>query len=384
MNRRQKIAHLTSAHRAQDVRIYMKECRTLADAGYDIRAIGPTTDEELQSVAKGGSALTVPIERVPIPTSRIERMTKTVWQVFRAALRADADLYHFHDPELMSIALLLKARGKRVIYDVHENLPQDILVSKQYIPKVARRFVSCCAWAAESVAGSLFDGIVTVSDAFVSRFPSNKTCVIRNYPILREIPDESIHRQQEREPLLVWIGGLSRLRCANQLVDAMELVPASHRCRLAIAGPTDSAGLEAELAEKPGWEQVDYLGMIPHRAIPDLLLRARIGVAVNIVRPDYVDISTQKIYEYMLHGLPLVVSKIPSWERLVGEVGCGLVADTEHAEPLAEAITWLLDHPEEADAMAARGRQAVLSQFTWDREGEKLVQFYDRLLRPAA
>src|SRR5262249_23700737 len=141
------VVHLTTVHSALDHRIFRKECRSLARAGYAVTVIGPHSgDIEEESVS---------IRAIAKPSSRAIRMTQSAWRVYRAALQEDADVYHFHDPELIPIALLLRSRGKKVIYDVHEDYPKDIFY-KPYLPKVVRHAISATMELIEVAAARRF------------------------------------------------------------------------------------------------------------------------------------------------------------------------------------------------------------------------------------
>src|SRR5262249_17937063 len=128
-----RVVHLTSVHSALDPRIFKKECRSLARAGFDVTVIGPYPETTVTEQ--------VHIQPVKKYRSRVARMTRTAWHVFRQACRLDADVYHFHDPELIPVALLLRSTGKKVVYDIHEDYPKDILY-KSYLPRWSRRFVA--------------------------------------------------------------------------------------------------------------------------------------------------------------------------------------------------------------------------------------------------
>ena len=68
--------------------------------------------------------------------------------------------------------------GIKVIYDVHEDLPNQIK-SKTYIPALLRTIVSYAASVVENMAGRVFDGIVPAALNYADRFPVDKTVVLR-------------------------------------------------------------------------------------------------------------------------------------------------------------------------------------------------------------
>lgn len=363
---------MSSAHKALDIRIFFKECRSLAAAGFDVTLIAQHPKDE---VVDG-----VSIRGLSVPSGRRERMIRTTQTIYRLALEEDADLYHFHDPELIPTALKLKLRGKRVIYDVHENAPMDVFHNKPYLSPMIRRPMSMAVRGMEVLAGKMLDGIVTISDVFATRFPQGKTCVARNYPIVGERLQITGPDYKSRRPCVVFTGGLSIMNCAPAMVRAMSIANKNVTTSLVVVGKMEDNALADELLCNPGWQHTDFRGVVPQQKVYELFAEARVGLCLNQMRQDYVDISTNKLFDCMLAEIPVVVSPIPSWKATVEEFGCGIVLDENSPEAMAEAVTSLLRDPDMAEQMGSRGRKAVLSGMTWEAESAKLIEFYARVL----
>jgi glycosyltransferase involved in cell wall biosynthesis len=365
-----KVVHLTSVHPAYDVRIFHKECKSLAQAGYHVTFIVPHEQDE---VIDG-----VYVKAVCKPTGRKGRVTRTVWQVYKEALQQNADVYHFHDPELILIGLLLRMKGKKVIYDIHEDVPRHILL-KEYIPVISRRAVSKIAALIEWIAGQVFDSIVVVTPTIAQRFPTRKVLIIQNFPIWEELIMESPIPYRERDPVVAYVGGIATIRGINEIVQAMALIPKEVNARLVLAGAFTPKKLETEIQNVPGWSRVDFIGWQSRPQVAELLARARVGVVVLHPLPNYIDSQPIKLFEYMAAGLPVVASDFLLLRKIVDGAGCGLLVNPLDPTAIAEAIKWLLEHPDKAEAMGKRGQLAVRNHYNWEREEKKLVQLYQRI-----
>jgi glycosyltransferase involved in cell wall biosynthesis len=371
--RSRTVVHLTSVHDHWDHRIFSKECRTLADAGYSVTLIAP---KDVDTVIDG-----IRIHAVPLPKNRVERMTRTMRRVYQAALQEDADLYHFHDPELIFVGLMLKLRGKRVVYDVHEDMVRTML-RKGWLPVPLRLMRPALAWAVgvlEGMAVRLFDSAVLVIPMRDRGFPPNKSVLVRNFPFTEQFTSSG-SPYHSRPPLVAYVGGVSLSRGASDMVRAMALLPKDLDARLAIAGWFQPPSLERDLRGLPGSERVDLLGEQSREAVATLLGNARVGLCMLHPVPGYPESYPVKLFEYMAAGIPVIASDFPAWREIVEGAGCGIVIEPQQPSALAEALASLLVKPELAAAMGERGRQATTDRYHWGSEGRRLVMLYDRLL----
>jgi glycosyltransferase involved in cell wall biosynthesis len=367
-----KVAHLTSVHSAFDVRIFHKECRTLANAGYEVTLVAPHDRAEFVDG--------VQIQPVSMSTSRRSRMTGTAWEVYRKALASGADICHLHDPELLPVGVLLKLAGRRIIYDAHEDLCEDILI-KNWIPLRIRGLVSASSGAIEQLATRVFDCVVSATPTIAKNFHPNKSVIVQNFPVVDELFYGSEAPYLSRQPLVAYVGSITKVRGVQQMVAAMQELPARLASRLLLAGGIQIPSLHQELRISPGWDRVDYLGFQERASVARLLGRARVGLVVLHPVPTFLLSYPTKLFEYMSVGIPVIASNFPTWRDVVERVGCGLVVDPLNVREIADSITWLLDHPAEAEAMGKRGQEAVCSTYNWSFQAQNLLGLYSRIFQ---
>jgi len=378
MNKR--VVHVTSVHRPDDVRIFQKEARSLASVGYDVVVLAldskRASGEIQERTVEGVRIISVPLGTVK---SRLKRMTLGVYQLYKMAHKLDAAVYHLHDPELLPLGFVLRGWGKRVIYDVHEDLPKQIL-AKPWIPQPLRGVVARAAFGLEKIAGRWINGFVAATPTIATRFPASKTVIVQNFPIVSELTPQVLMPYKQRPHHVVYVGGISKERGLFQMIKAMERLSSPSQAKLILAGEFASEALEREARSLPGWKYVEFLGWQNRGGVQDILSKSRIGLVVLHPMPNYWDGLPIKLFEYMAAGIPVVASDFPLWRRIVEDAGCGLLVNPLDPDAIAGAIDYLLSHPEEAEEMGKRGLRAVEEKYNWEREKEKLLVFYERFL----
>jgi glycosyltransferase involved in cell wall biosynthesis len=370
--RMKKIVHLSTAHSATDIRIFLKECRSLARGGYDVTLIAKAGADEVRD---GVQILHIPLAK----SGRLTRYVMTSWHVLKKAWACKADLYHFHDPELIPAGVALRLSGARVVYDVHEDVPKQIL-AKDWLPGYLRRPVAGAMRALEWTTTRLcFSGVITATPAIATMF-SRKACPVQNFPLPEELgPAVDSQAATNRPPHIAYVGGITRIRGIIETVDALAHVK-TPGAKLKLVGECNERETDHRAKSRPGWEKVDAHGWQSRKDAAAIMAACRAGLVVFHPVPNHIEAQPNKMFEYMAAGLPVIASDFPLWRSIIDGAQCGLLVDPMDPEAIATAIDWVLTHPDEADAMGRRGRDAVKAQYNWASEERKLLDFYGRIL----
>lgn len=368
-----KVCHFTSAHYGLDTRIFRKECVSLAKAGYDTHLVINATASQVAEGARYGVTIH-PLEDVPA-TSRFSRMVLGAWRCYRLARQVDADVYHFHDPELIPYGVLLQRAGKKVIFDAHEDLPSDIY-SKDWIPLPTRRVIAAICRTLQNLGASRFSAVVAATPFIGTTFEgaAKRIVVLNNYPLFGELAPLQPVQGATRDSIC-YVGGIDAIRGIRQVVQSLPGTGVT----LHLAGDFSSDELQRDVSALAGWECVQYHGVLNRQEVTQILGHSLAGLVTFLPEPNHVNAQPNKMFEYMSAGVPVIASDFPLWRELIEGVQCGICVDPARPEEIAAAIRHLREHPEEIARMGANGRLAVENHYRWDHEEVQLLSLYRSL-----
>lgn len=367
-----KVCHITTVHPVYDGRIFFKECLSLREAGFEVHLIAPNTSFH---VREG-----IHIHGINIPSLRLLRFLLGNLRVLIKSIDIRAHLYHFHDPELIPSTLLLRLMGKKVIYDVHENLPAQIASKKYLGPLWMRKIWSISVAFTEALAAAFFSGVVTVIPEIASRFPKKKTIVIRNLPRISLIEQsvKSTDKLAESCPKkLVYAGGLSEIRGIKECIEALEIL-GDEEIRLVLIGRWSHENYYQTCRNLKGWKYVTHLGELPINEVYRHLQGAAVGLCLLYPEPNYIISLPVKAFEYMTLGIPMLMSDFPYWRKTFAD--CALFTNPLNPESIASGIHEMLEDQKKSQEMGIHGKTRVQKELSWEKEGKLLVEFYRRLL----
>lgn len=364
-----KICHVTSVHGSGDSRIFHKECVSLSK-DYEVFFIAPNTGDRTE---KG-----VHILGVPLPQNRVRRLLN-LNKVYKKAKLIDAEVYHFHDPELMSIGLRLKKIGKKVIFDSHEDVPMQIL-TKEYLPKWSKAIISSLYSKYEAYYLSKYDALVSVTPTIVERLKTinENTYMVTNYPVVSSNENDTEIPFSERKSIC-FAGGVDFRYMHENIIKSLEYTDANYL----LAGPAMPDYLNG-LKQLKMWPRVDYCGIIKHDKVHDLYKRSFAGVALLYYSPNVGyhkgTLGVLKMFEYMMDGIPVIVTDFDIWKGIVEKYCCGICVNPNDIHAIADAINYYYNNPEVAKRHGENGRKAVVEEYNWNTQETVLLDIYRTIL----
>ena len=145
--------------------------------------------------------------------------------MLEVALKVDADVYHFHDPDLLNFALRLKRKKPwiKIIFDSHEDIPAQTL-GKKYIPFIFRKPISFFLERYQRYMLPKYDAVIAVTPHLVDKLKkiNPETFMITNYPIIHNKEKANIKEKTSVEKRICFAGGISTQWNHETIINAIQ------------------------------------------------------------------------------------------------------------------------------------------------------------------
>lgn len=375
------ICALSTVHFGYDNRIYHKQARSLAAAGFSVTVLaraeqGPPVDD------------TVDVQYLASRRLRITRFVSALLLIGRA-LRLRARVYVVHDPELLPLALTLKLLRRRVVYDMHEDMPAQIGM-KEWLPRWSRPFVAGLYRRLERFALRRLDGLVLAEAGYAPNYLHHHRVTVLNYPTTRH-PDSSVAAAEltptssPPSAVVAYVGTLTERRGLFTMLEvARQIKQDIPTVRFKLIGPINIAS-EADramrfVADHNLGETIQFTGRLAPVQAHAHLKDARVGLALLEPEANYLHSLPTKLFEYMLAGVPVLCSNVPLWQQIVDDSGCGFTVDPHDTSAIIDRLRQLLSDDQVWRRCRDDGQAAVLEHYTWESQIPHLVEFYTTLV----
>jgi len=365
------ICHLTSIHKRTDIRVFQKECVSLANkTNYKVYLVvnDNLPDETLNNVFIKSTNVEM--------RNRLHRFMNRNKQLYKKALSINADLYHLHDPDLINVGVKLKKLGYKVIFDSHENIPDQIM-EKNWIPKYLRWIISKLYGLYEKKKLTKLDYLITVSPHIKNRLKkiNMNVSIITNYPIIKYKSRISHDNDEFR---ICFAGGIDHTWNHDLIIDSISKLS---NVKYIIAGPSDSKYIE-KLRKIPGWNKVEYLGFISKEEVENLYLSSDLGVALHHSKQVEITgtLGNNKLFEFLESGLPVLCTDYLIWKDIVEKYNCGYTINPLSRTQFIETIEMMIKNRDQLVKLGENGRKAIENEFNWKSQERKLLDIYKRIL----
>jgi len=366
---------VSTAHPTFDKRVFQRECVGLAEAGNEVHLVIP---HERDETVRG-----VRIHALPRPPNRAARILAWPWLAYRVilGLRPRPHIVHFHDPELLPVAQLLRLRGYKLVFDVHENMVGTFMV-KYYLPAAIRTPMARIYDVTERFLTSGLASVVVV-DGMTGRYREPRA-VVRNLPNLRvcPVPLPKSFRPPWR---FVYAGRITPKRGGIRMLQLVEdLRGRNVDVYLAMMGEIYpewwARRIRAYIRDHHLADRVRLTGELPYAQCLAEMGRGHVGLCLLEPTPNYTSGLPVKGFEYMTQNLACLVSDFACYKPFFADTGAGVMVDPRDRQAIRDAALALLSDPDRLAAMARRGWQLVRNRLNWEVEQQRLLALYRRIL----
>lgn len=344
--------------------------KSIVDAGYDVTALAIKDDNTKSREIIDG-----------IKVSRIEgrnRPTKFLKILF-SALRQKPDVYHAFDLKTLPLAYFVsRINRSKLVYDSRELYVESM--RDEELPDSYKKIMM----GVESFLIRRVDGVIVVSDSIadilVRRYGIKRPTVIFNCPPYTEYRKTTIIRDlmsiEDDKKIVLYQGIISSGRGLE------NLVAASRSLDNAVVVLIGGGGLKEELAEKVKDERLEdkvkFIDAVPYKELLNYTMSADLGVApIQNTCLSYYYSAPNKLFEYLMAGLPVAISNFPDMQKIVKNAGVGAAFDPEDPKDIARAVNGILNDSEKYNRMKENALGVARKSYNWEKESQKMMGIYE-------
>jgi glycosyltransferase involved in cell wall biosynthesis len=375
-----RVCHFSSVHSIHDTRVFSRECLSLAKY-FDVTliAIGNFS----------GQKQGVRIIGIPLAKTKLERFFGTTFKVFVSAIKTEADIFHIHDAEMLPFALVLGLLGKNVVYDIHENTKQDILL-KPWLKQDLK-----------AKAARMYDALLKFSSRFVHYIPvvaNDQFLPIfhvkhKQYTVIQNFADVDEMRKYKVEDRLIlpnnhifYVGMIKDMYYDfNVLIEAVHQLKQKGFIVFVHAVGYFGANVKHDFEDNKYWhevkEQIHFYGKLSMDSAYKISMQCKLGICLKNQPEEILVSHERKFFEYMAVALPSVFCQSKIYKDINDMYKIGEAIDLKSAEQMALAIQTILSNEDEYRLMQANCIKASEEKYNWKSQENLLVNLYESLIR---
>lgn len=364
-----------SVFQRTDQKIAFRQARSIKDAGHDVTLLfcDGLPEEEID----GMKVKTIPLK------ANIGQYFKRLFLFpfyFAKELKAiDADIYECCDIDSLLLCLILKRRGKRVIFNLLEEHPYT-LKDKIRGPKWLKNaiIIIMAQWMRFTLRR--VDMVFTVAPSIVDylhKWGLKNVQILGNYPNINKDYCLTYEDYGQRQNRILYFGAIYSISRQEVFFDALSSL---NNVTYLLAGDFGIGYYKDILRMHPYWNKVEFINRFPPSDLPKLMAKSTIS---NVLRDFGVtgyktgSYGVIKVFESMEAGLPIICSDVQVYRDIMREYPCGILVNPNDSLEIRNAIQYLVNNKKEAYEMGQNGRRAIIEKYNWETESKKLLALFN-------
>jgi len=367
--------HVTTVHPRYDTRVFNKMCTDLTESGFKVSLY--ITDGLPSEIKNGVSVVNIDKKRSMIP-----RLFFSHLLVFFKILKNRKAIYHFHDPELMIMGIILSLFRFKVVLDFHEDTGEQI-EKKHYINPKFRRMIASSYKLVERVAAKVASGLVFATPAIarsIGEERNKKSVIVNNYVKISEFQSKDQPNNFNKKNLkeFCYIGLISFDRCFKQLLGSLSYLDDDYR--LILAGNFASDSEKEYLQDHKNYDKVIYKGHVNREDFKSICQNSICGILLFKPVGNHIESQPNKMWEYLVCNTRLVATNFEYWKTLLAPFENLIQYSDNSPVSIAKAVK---EHAIRAENDSIEDyiecSNNITKRYSWEAELDKLIKFYKEL-----
>ncbi len=304
--------------------------------------------------------------------SSLKYYSKYISILVKRLWNSKADVFCAEDVyTLPFVYMVAKLKRKRSFYNSRELYPFVAgLRNKKYIQAVIR-----CIERYFIKKVSLVTTTGKMDSNFIEQYYKlTYTIVLRNLPTFRRATEPVDYRKKLNIPedhlILLYQGVILEGRGIDVIIKTLKDLP---KCSFVVLGDGFMKDNFIKLSQEEGVEdRVHFMGTISQDKLINYTAGADVGLSViENLSLSYYYALPNKLFEYLMAGLPVVCSDMPQMKDIVDSHNVGFAVNLEEKGKLVEKIKVLQDNPKLVEEFKANALKAS-EDLNWEKEYEKV------------
>lgn len=359
-------------HDWNDDRIFERAAVGLASLGHEVYYVVPADKDFIDSG--------VHIKSIP-KRSRIGKHIFGPRDAYNRMKTIEADIYHFHNPNMMWLMKKWAKKGHRVFIDIHENY--EARVEKLPIPKIFKSKAINFYRKIENNFCSFYSGVTVVTESMKNKISPSGTpiLVVDNVPYLSRLKQIKLSESKHTRPTIITSGSHSSARNCMKAVEALPyIVEKIPDIQMLFVGRFQPESFEQELHKRAHElgvsEHLKTEGMLPWLENFERISRAHIGCVFYEDNLNNRFTLPNRLYEYMYCGLAVLGEDFPEVSAKLNKSKSGVTVNSSDPLSIANGAISILKSQEHLNTFGLNAKMAVEESFNFENALLELNKFY--------